>query len=147
MLERIKKIMELEGLSSSQFADEINIQRSSMSHVLSGRNKPSLDFILKIKNSFDRIRLDWLLLGSGNMFDKVEEPLNIATIEDETGENPTLNFDISPKSDEIVMNEVQNGITDEDVSELKEKSILSSSVTSKIVIFYTNGTFEEFRKV
>jgi len=62
MIDRIKKLLETEQLSPSQFADEIKLQRSSLSHVLSGRNKPSLDFVMKIKQRFANVSLDWLIL-------------------------------------------------------------------------------------
>lgn len=61
--ERLKKIMEDHGLSSSQMADRIGVQRSAISHILSGRNKPSLDFILKVLDSFSDISSEWLLRG------------------------------------------------------------------------------------
>ena len=59
--EKLKKIISKEGLSASKFAEKIGVQRSSVSHVLSGRNKPSLDFILKIYKSIENIDLEWLL--------------------------------------------------------------------------------------
>jgi transcriptional regulator with XRE-family HTH domain len=58
--EKLKILIENEGLTASKFADKIGVQRSSVSHVLSGRNKPSLDFILKINKSIENISLDWL---------------------------------------------------------------------------------------
>lgn len=67
MVERIKTLIEKQNLTATQFAEEIGVQRSAVSHLLSGRNKPSLDFMLKIKNRFPEIRLDWLLLGQGKM--------------------------------------------------------------------------------
>ncbi len=67
MIDRIKSLMNEKKMSATQFSDEIGIQRSSLSHVLSGRNKPSLDFMLKIKNRFSDINLNWLLLGQENM--------------------------------------------------------------------------------
>ena len=65
--EKLKKIIENEGLTASKFAEKIGVQRSSVSHVLSGRNKPSLDFILKINNSIDNVSLDWLFAGSSHL--------------------------------------------------------------------------------
>ena len=59
--EKLKKIISKEGLSASKFAEKIGVQRSSVSHILSGRNKPSLDFVLKIYKSIDNIDLEWLL--------------------------------------------------------------------------------------
>lgn len=65
--ERISKVIEYSGLTSSEFADEIDVQRSSISHVTSGRNKPSLEFIIKIKSRFPEILWDWLVTGEGEM--------------------------------------------------------------------------------
>lgn len=67
MKERIEKIMELEQLSASKFADAIGVQRSSISHILSGRNKPSLELVNKILDQFQQVNADWLLLGKGEM--------------------------------------------------------------------------------
>ena len=64
---RLEKIMEKNQLNAAAFAELIGVQRSSVSHILSKRNKPSLDFILKIYNSFDDVELSWLLLGDDNL--------------------------------------------------------------------------------
>ncbi|MCB9185446.1 MAG: helix-turn-helix transcriptional regulator [Flavobacteriales bacterium] len=61
--ERLKKIMEDHDLSSSQMADRIGVQRSAISHILSGRNKPSLDFVVKVLESFPEVSSEWLLRG------------------------------------------------------------------------------------
>ena len=63
---RLLKILESKNLSASQFAEKIGVQRSSVSHVLSKRNKPSLDFIIKISKTFEDISLDWLINGHDN---------------------------------------------------------------------------------
>jgi len=65
-IKRLQKVMDFYGESSSSFADKISVPRSSISHILSGRNKPSLDFILKILNSFPEVELYWLLNGKGS---------------------------------------------------------------------------------
>lgn len=65
--ERISKVIEYSSLTSSEFADEIDVQRSSISHITSGRNKPSLEFIIKIKSRFPEILWDWLVTGEGQM--------------------------------------------------------------------------------
>ncbi|MFT6210252.1 MAG: transcriptional regulator with XRE-family HTH domain [Bacteroidia bacterium] len=61
--ERVRKIMEDNSLSSSQMADRIGVQRSAISHILSGRNKPSLDFIIKVLEAFENVSSDWILKG------------------------------------------------------------------------------------
>ena len=64
---RLKKILDYYGLSASAFAEVITVQRSSISHILSGRNKPSLEFITKVVNAFPDIDLLWLLSGVGEV--------------------------------------------------------------------------------
>jgi len=65
--DRISKVIEYSKLTPSEFADEIDVQRSSISHITSGRNKPSLEFIIKIKSHFPEILWDWLVNGDGEM--------------------------------------------------------------------------------
>ena len=62
---RLKKILEYHQLTASLFADKIGVQRSSISHILSGRNKPSLDFVLKVTAEFKDVDIKWLLNGIG----------------------------------------------------------------------------------
>jgi transcriptional regulator with XRE-family HTH domain len=63
IVKRIAQLLEEQQLSSSAFADTIGVQRSSISHVLSGRNKPSLEFILKTVQAFPSYSTEWLLFG------------------------------------------------------------------------------------
>lgn len=62
---RLQKIMDFYGESASSFAEKIGVQRSSISHILSGRNKPSLDFVMKVLSSYSEVELYWLLNGKG----------------------------------------------------------------------------------
>jgi transcriptional regulator with XRE-family HTH domain len=62
---RLQQIMEHYSLSASAFAEQIGVQRSSVSHILSGRNKPSLDFVIKVVDTFQEVNLYWLLNGKG----------------------------------------------------------------------------------
>ena len=72
---RLKKILEHHQLTASLFADKIGVQRSSISHILSGRNKPSLDFILKVTNTFSDVDIYWLLNGKGTFpKEKIDSP-------------------------------------------------------------------------
>ena len=67
MIDRILEILKIKNLSPAQFADMISVQRSSISHLISGRNKPSLEFIQKILHTFPEVNTDWLLSGKGEM--------------------------------------------------------------------------------
>jgi len=68
MIERLLEIMRSKNLTSSQLADAIGVQRSGISHLLSGRNKPSLEFILKILTYYPDVNPDWLLFGIEPVF-------------------------------------------------------------------------------
>lgn len=67
MKDRIQKIIENYNLTSNSFAQEIEVNRSTISHILTGRNKPSIEVIQKILKRFNSVSSDWLLLGNGNM--------------------------------------------------------------------------------
>ena len=64
--ERLQTLLEYYEMSAAAFAEEIGVQRSSISHLLSGRNKPSLDFVLKVVQRFPQVNLYWLLNGKGS---------------------------------------------------------------------------------
>ena len=93
---RLKKVMEYYSETAASFSEKIGVQRSSISHILSGRNKPSLEFIMKILSSYDEVDLYWLLNGKGsfpkittdnvkpqesNSNNKIPETLNASDIE------------------------------------------------------------------
>lgn len=83
MIDRISLILRTKNINASQFADEIGVQRSSISHVLSGRNKPSLEFVQRILKRYPEINPDWLLFGKGamhqesNLFSDIDESIDI----------------------------------------------------------------------
>ncbi|PKP52944.1 MAG: hypothetical protein CVT92_06655 [Bacteroidetes bacterium HGW-Bacteroidetes-1] len=65
--ERIAHVIKIKNITATQLAEEMNIQRSGLSHILSGRNNPSLDFVTKLKETYPEFSLDWLLLGNGSV--------------------------------------------------------------------------------
>ncbi|QLG47077.1 helix-turn-helix transcriptional regulator [Costertonia aggregata] len=65
-IKRLEKILHYYDLTASTFADKAGVQRSSISHLLTGRNKPSLEFVMKVVKSFPEVNLYWLLNGKGN---------------------------------------------------------------------------------
>ncbi len=96
---RLKKVMEYHHLTASLFADKIDVQRSSISHIISGRNKPSLDFILKVTNTFKDVDIYWLLNGKGTF------PKEI--VEKQTETTPTLHFEVKQADDNEVGKKIQ----------------------------------------
>ena len=89
---RIKKLMDENKLTPSSFAKKIGSKRANVSHILSGRNKPSLNFLIKIVNSFDNITLDWFINNEVNLLDeqKVRVDLNNNNDVDDTKKIKTI---------------------------------------------------------
>lgn len=117
--ERLNEIMTYYGLSASAFAELIRVQRSSISHVLSGRNKPSLDFILKLNKAFPDINLYWLLNNTGEMISSTPTT------------TPSSNKNL--KQDPIGKTQTFDNNTEYISKEVK-----------RIVIFFKDGTFENY---
>ncbi len=95
LVERIQYLMKLNNMTASSFADEIGVQRSSMSHILSKRNKPSLEFIQKVLMRFPKVSADWLIAGITNT-DKMELPQTDSgklVESDNPSPTPTESFD------------------------------------------------------
>jgi len=72
MYNRLKEWMESEDLKSSSFADKIGVNRATISHILSGRNKPSIDFLQKLLRAYPNLNSNWLITGIGYMHTKKE---------------------------------------------------------------------------
>ena len=75
MVERINLLLKAKNITARQFAEEIGIQPSGMSHIMSGRNNPSLDFVMKVVRRWPEVNINWLMLGKGEMYASV--PLNV----------------------------------------------------------------------
>jgi len=73
MIERIKQIITAKQMTASGFADVVGVPRSTISHVLSGRNNPSLELVQKILDAFPDIRTQWLIRSEGNMSDQMQD--------------------------------------------------------------------------
>lgn len=95
-IQRLKQLLEHYELSSSQFADQIGVQRSSLSHLISGRNRPSLDFVLKVIAEFPEVNLYWLLNGTGSL----------TTLANENTSPPPLSTMITKKSKKKVVERI-----------------------------------------
>lgn len=126
-------------ISSSQFADEIGVQRSSVSHVLSGRNKPSLDFVTKILAAYPDINSDWLLSGKGNMILDVHSG-NVFEEESDDGQT-SLEID-----DFVAEKPEKNEFSSKEIKKKAGniKNVAGRKAIERIVLFHKDGTFSEF---
>lgn len=141
-VKRLEVLMDYYSLSTSAFADKIGVQRSSMSHLLSGRNKPSLDFVMKIIEVFPEVDLYWILLGTGNFPKRDEE----VSLKNEKTISPILsneNFgeDLFSPIESKEEKKAETKIS----SELENSNFsLTNEEIEKIVIFYKNGRFKAY---
>jgi transcriptional regulator with XRE-family HTH domain len=139
--ERIKQVIDSENLTYSKFADIIGVQRSGISHILSGRNNPSLDVIQKILDSFNFINTDWLLLGKGEMVKEMIQGQLFNELKEPKSE-PILS------SENINLNSVENSDSfkpDIQTKNSREDNFVKKQ-TERIVIFYSDKTFAEYEK-
>lgn len=169
--DRISKIIEYSGFTPSEFADEVDVQRSSISHVTSGRNKPSLEFIIKIKSRFPEILWDWLVNGEGEMLKSelseneeqvAEEKLKPTSLPDlftminddedfgSQEDEEISKIETSSESVKTYQSKANEEISDSQRLENRNDQVLQQVIENqdskikRIVLFYENGKFESF---
>lgn len=143
-IKRLETILDYYSLSASVFADKIGVQRSSMSHLLSGRNKPSLDFIIKVVEVFPEVDLYWILNGKGS-FPKE----NVQKKTEEVKITPLESTQIQPELNTPDLFSTTTSSNIEQEMQPKEKNshsptLISANTIERIVIFYTDGTFKNY---
>lgn len=111
---RLQKVIDFYSETASSFAEKIGVQRSSISHILSGRNKPSLDFVMKVLHAYPEVELYWLMNGKGEFPNETK-----------ISKSPEVNSEAPP-------------LVSKTLSEPSDSEI------EKIVIFYKDGTFKSF---
>lgn len=167
--QRIEKIISEKGMTYAQFAKAIDVQPSNISHIMSGRNNPSLEMILKILQKFPEIRAEWLLMGKGNMIHEydlfnqpvvatptkiAEEPLKNVVKDKPRKEKDSSKFaesdhEIPPIGENMESHSDKNNSENIHVSTsmvAAEKDRTSRKII-KIVFCYDDDTFREFNPV
>ncbi len=133
--DRLAHILRAKNLTASQFAELMEIQPSNVSHLLNGRNKPSLDFLIKIKEVFPEYNFDWIILGKKPI--TINEPNPV--ISDSQNNNQQMRFE----------NEEEKIIDFDDVVDESVEKPIQTNVNQeieKIIVVYTDKTFEIIRQ-
>lgn len=117
--ERLHLVLKMHNLTPSAFADKIGVQRSNVSHVLSGRNKPSLDFLEKILIHFPRVNAHWLITGA-----IVEGKQDLTATRQNDNQDELRRLDVKAENAKV------------EIDQTKE--------VERIVVFYTDATFKEY---
>lgn len=142
MKDRIALIMKEEQLTAVQFAKETGIQQASLSHILNGRNNPSLEIIKRIHQRFPHINLDWLLYGEGNMIEASKKSPNTTSLfDDENAVNAADSSENLEYAKEIEVKELQN-IPKETIKETIKYVERPPKKIIEIRIFFDDGTYE-----
>jgi transcriptional regulator with XRE-family HTH domain len=141
MKEKLEYLLREKQLTATQLARLLEIQPSGISHIMSGRNKPSFDFVVKILSAFPEINPDWLMLDSDEVYRRGETPRS----------NPLFDideFDSPSESSSAVLGDSEFSANKNQVENLPMQNFSSAKNSGKpvdrIVIFYADGTFESF---
>jgi len=132
---RIQRLISTENLTPTKFADVIGVQRSAISHILSGRNKPSFDLIQKILTKFPRLNADWLMMGRGEMYKSIVQQRLF-----DTDSKPII---IESSKKEVEMPEIQ--INTNDLPPIKDsENRINEKTIERVIIFYSDKSFKEY---
>ncbi len=130
-VKRLEKILDYYNLTATAFAEEIAFNRSTISHLLSGRNKPSLEFVMKLLQKFPEVEMNWLLVGKGSF--------------PSTSENKSAVVSSKQKSASDVGKTMDLFSEENNSAERKTaQTIQTTAQIEKIVIFYTDGSFNVY---
>ncbi len=153
MEERIRKFMEYKGITSSELADSIGVQRSNVTHVLKARNKPSFQFIEKLLQEYPELNAKWLLLGTGNMvdspsksrtlFDQIPEPVKTSVEKEEkVAEKKVEIADIPLQSKDVYTQPIVESKKSED--SFPEQLLGTEKPIERLIVFYKDQTFKVY---
>lgn len=137
---RLKQFLAAENITQAQFADNINVVRASVSHVLSGRNNPSYEFIRSIMLKYPDLNIEWLMFGKGKMYRN--SPVTELSLQAE--EQPVL----EPDSDELFP-EYEDSTTEHVetietiASDNRPQAIVNQRKVSKIIVLFDDGSYQE----
>lgn len=136
MKDRIIEFLRSENKSSAQLAEEIGVQPSGISHILSGRNKPSLDFVLKMLEKYNFLSTEWLLFGKGLMY----KDSRAQTLFDQVKKDEKIFEKVTPSTQENMM--PMSGETTK--LAVSDKPKADASAITRIVWFYADHSYDEF---
>lgn len=140
--DRLAHIIRAKNLTATQFAEMMQIQPSNVSHLLSGRNKPSLDFLIKLKDVFPEYSFDWIILG--------KKPITISdrqqVLKEDTFNTIDLSQNIENNTFDGLLNMVEDNIATSELMEDKMYSVQSNQPkkVKQIIYIYEDHTFEMY---
>lgn len=148
--DRIRMIMEREKVPPRVFAETIGVQQSTLSHILNDRNKPSLEVVMKVHQTYSYINLEWLLYGKGEMLATADNPSSTSSGEyqpslfDENPVNPSKDSISLENRKEMALRNTENAPKEIVKQEIRYIEKPARKIT-EIRIFFDDNTYETFR--
>jgi transcriptional regulator with XRE-family HTH domain len=145
MQNRLQQFLQAENITPARFADQIGIQRSGVSHILSGRNKPGFDFIEKMLRCYPSLNAEWIITGKGKMYKEIRT----ASLFDEVSATPPATTLTAPSADQDSDESATEHLTEkQDLNTIDITKYIAESKQSvkiaKVVLFYSDNTFIEY---
>ncbi|GAB3531410.1 helix-turn-helix transcriptional regulator [Pontibacter brevis] len=131
MVDRIRQLMEYKGFTSTQLADNIEVPRAVVSHILSGRNKPSLDVVMKIISCYREVAVNWLLFGEGEM---------LKSLASENQQDKPL-----PQAGTSLPEETAPPQKVQEPSPVVKEPEAKGKAIEQVMVFYTDKTFTSYK--
>jgi len=155
MNKRLQTILEIEHITASQLADTLGVQRGGVSHLLSGRNKPSYDFLERILRKYPNISAEWLITGRGKPIreDVQHSPFSISTISSNKDiQTPNIQnnifestlFDAPPLQNSTQVEDLPRSSTSEPTAPENVHSPAKAKKPIRIIVYFSDGTYTEF---
>jgi len=152
---RLQRFLELEQLSPARLADILGIQRSGISHILSGRNKPGYDFLYKMTQKFPTLNIDWLISGKGKVYKEQTQQPYQEQIEPKSKERDLFsqndtdlpeqgNLHHSVKDEEDIRENLSSQPNENRINEAQEREVAEKKSLIKMILVYSDGTFKDF---
>ncbi len=151
MIDRINLLLKAKNITARQFAEEIGIQPSGISHILSGRNNPSLDFVLKVMKRWPEINISWLMFGKGEMYISPNEILQTTVqpqaINQETAESQPVEYDLfsqpSLTAEEQASQNDNNSVLKDKMQQSGKQEVSSSDMNTPLPHIPTDNPAEK----
>jgi len=156
--DRIRLLMHFKKLNATQLAEIIDVQRSSISHILTGRNKPSLDFVQRVVKEFPEVNYEWLLNGTGklNQSQPVAKPMdepktttNDTIVTQEDSHSVTNVSQDNPEHVTSVTHPSQEIKNEPEIAQISTPNELKGNKlprVTKVIIFYDDGSYQEIKQ-
>ena len=148
--DRVLQVMQSEGMNAKQFCQEVGISQGTLSNIMGGRNKPSLDVMQSILRRFRAVNCDWLIMGVGTMYangTREDGVLPLFTEEQVAGNSSNEQKLNTSKEQMVAASNLHAAKTSSNISHIEHSASVmlapAARTVSKILVFYSDGTFEE----